>query len=393
MSRKLLSVMILLLIGWAVDLADAQDGVVRFTVDSRPEIGSFVEGGSGGIPEGFFRPAPSGDGTTEHFFSPIPKTKPFTALVFKVEIDGAAVGQSQGGGGVFNEGGGLWNFQNPWPLEVTIVPAVAGGSVLWTVADFELRDDTGAVIDDPPSIIAILIAQLRDAWRNAFASELLAIVRATYPDGLPGPPRFGGISLDLQGDNLLVDIEFADGFQVLETLMRTSKDDAGKGEAETHTIYEEQMNAALQAFGGNGQDILFVDSELTNAGYTAYLALLGDGSVRFLKLVYRANLAFNGSDSFTYKFFGPEGSTEHLYVVDQRSFTKAIDTAGANPLTQDVRGMDFDMPAPVNFPPVAVQWMSRVANRFLATQIGFGRVQDVFVRDGAIEITATPRTK
>jgi hypothetical protein len=287
-----------------------------------------------------------------------------------------------------------WNFENAWPLSVTILPAIVDGSVQWTVADFSLQDGAGDVVDDPPGIIGILIGLLQDACRNAFIGELIEVARATYPDGLPGIPRFENVYIDHAHDNIIVDIVFEDAFKRLEGLVGTGRV-VSQGDASLqHTITEAQLDAAFLILGGQGRDWLFLDWELGEAMVSVYLARLGAQGVTVLKITYTPAQGFLGTDTFTYAFFGTDSdSTEPLYTVNEVTMEHLqTDETDPQQLAQDIGPLGFRTLAPSTLPNAPLlQWTSRTLNRFLRMQIGFAAVQDFGVREGAIDISVVPR--
>lgn len=138
-----------------------------------------------------------------------------------------------------------WNFENAWPLVLYIVPAIADGTVQWTVADFALQDGAGDIVDNPPRIIAVLIGLLQDAWRDAFTRELIEVVKEIHTDGLPGIPRFENVYIDHEHENIIVDVLFIDPMQMLGSLVGTGRSSTSKDNTVQHSITEEQMNAAF----------------------------------------------------------------------------------------------------------------------------------------------------
>ncbi|NDJ77880.1 MAG: hypothetical protein GYB65_16650 [Chloroflexi bacterium] len=358
MSRKLvLGVLILVLAAALVLPAAAQDdGAERFLLPRNDLFARFEMSGDG-VNQGDV----VGDITLE--------LQGNQGLGFRVQINA----DLQGGGGVYND------------LVVILMPAIADGAVRWQVVSWDVTDASGAIVDDPPAIIAVLIGLLRDAWRDAFMGSLRSAIQQQYPNGMPGRPQFTTVYVDHNHTNVIVDLVWnttrssdAPANDPLAAVVLTGPPtipQQGAGTV-THIITQDMANAALDVIADHSETLQFFTIEFGEGRITSLVSVSppNGGGILNLQLDYVPNLNFNGTDTFTYRFFGSDGSLgEAEYML--ASVTN-VDTGAA--ITDGTSNT------------IALM-VSRTMNRYLTAQIGLGQVTDVTVRSGALEITVAPR--
>jgi hypothetical protein len=315
------------------------------------------------------------DDIQEQFALPVDdlvtQMKRFDELALSYELSAAA---SSSGGYVPLAVAVETGAGDTYDLALNLVPVIREDLMYWQVADWQLTDDQGTALDDPPGIIAILIGQLKQEWNRVAAEGLLQSAQAAHPEGPPGQPEVNEVSV--QNGDIIIDLTWKHevGARDVWDWMDVPWGEIVRTDEEGNPVYfipEAEVNAAKQIIFDTDAMIQELRYELAEEQVVAVVSLQGveEDNQATVRLAYAPNPDFDGSAGTVYPFLGPD--------------------AGSNAVFAWIRWdlMDGSMDSGDDAAQRGAIIASKALNRYLAAQINFAEVIEMRAVDGGVEVT------